>query len=292
LLCGCRWTANGSRICLSCRALAAAAAANNKTERKTNHTFQQQQQQANGANAIRRTNTIGEESLSCLSVCLSFFLLPSVFPPHSVVPPFIHSSVHPSPPCLLFAVMSDSHSASDPIPDMTRLALSSTLAHSEDTHDPRHARSHETQPRSERRLSSSSSSSPSLPSRSPPSSQARNPQLHAADTSFLPPLSSTPPPVPDRSRSSPASQERPNNPQELPESSVPVDVWADQGHYPLFLDNVSQRTIPVRGGTHLLFTGKNFRGTVVNVIYEAPPVRDRMVSSTLPGTDVSGVLIL
>ncbi|GJJ72441.1 hypothetical protein EMPS_04798 [Entomortierella parvispora] len=173
--------------------------------------------------------------------------------------------------------MSDSYPASDPIPDMTRLTLSPAPVHHGDMHDPRH----ETRPRSERRLSSSSSSS--LPSRTPLSSQARNPQLHAVDDSSLLPLSSTPPPVPDRNRSSPASQEQshhPQNPQGLLESSVPMDVWADQGHYPLFLDKVSELAIPVRGGTRLVLTGENFRDGI-QVVFECPQLGDAVEAKVI-----------
>ncbi|KAG0273139.1 hypothetical protein BGZ95_011036 [Linnemannia exigua] len=44
------------------------------------------------------------------------------------------------------------------------------------------------------------------------------------------------------------------------------DAWAEHGHFPLALNSVSRRTVPVRGGSTILLTGDNFRAGVQVVI--------------------------
>ncbi|KAG0357319.1 hypothetical protein BGZ54_000372 [Gamsiella multidivaricata] len=47
----------------------------------------------------------------------------------------------------------------------------------------------------------------------------------------------------------------------------PKDAWADQGHFPLLLGDISCRSIPIRGGATVVLSGVNFREGV-EVLFE------------------------
>ncbi|KAF9996462.1 hypothetical protein BGZ79_009797 [Entomortierella chlamydospora] len=47
------------------------------------------------------------------------------------------------------------------------------------------------------------------------------------------------------------------------------DAWADQGHFPLILGEISLKSIPVRGGSRVVLSGVNFREGV-EVVFECP----------------------
>ncbi|KAF9980186.1 hypothetical protein BGZ65_005435 [Modicella reniformis] len=49
----------------------------------------------------------------------------------------------------------------------------------------------------------------------------------------------------------------------------PKDAWADQGHFPLLLGEVSCKSISVRGGSHVILSGMNFREGV-EVVFACP----------------------
>jgi hypothetical protein len=85
--------------------------------------------------------------------------------------------------------------------------------------------------------SSSSSSSLNPPNPPPRTKQPQNPQGHSPDSNTV------------------------VQPTGATTSQGPVsDAWAEHGHFPLSLDSVSRRTVPVRGGSTILLTGDNFRG--------------------------------
>lgn len=71
----------------------------------------------------------------------------------------------------------------------------------------------------------------------------------------------------------PVRTNQPQNPQGQSDSNAAVqptgattiqgpvsDAWAEHGHFPLALDSVSRRVVPVRGGSTILLIGDNFRG--------------------------------
>ncbi|KAF9916897.1 hypothetical protein BX616_002510 [Lobosporangium transversale] len=60
----------------------------------------------------------------------------------------------------------------------------------------------------------------------------------------------------------------------------PRDAWADQGHFPLLLGEISQRLIPARGGSHIILTGVNFREGI-EVVFECPQLGDSVKSKVI-----------
>ncbi|KAF9096889.1 hypothetical protein BGX27_001064 [Mortierella sp. AM989] len=60
-----------------------------------------------------------------------------------------------------------------------------------------------------------------------------------------------------------------NNPQMTNGSSATRDAWADQGHFPLILGEISCTSFPARGGSRILLSGVNFREGV-EVVFECP----------------------
>ncbi|KAF9348511.1 hypothetical protein BGX26_000091 [Mortierella sp. AD094] len=60
-----------------------------------------------------------------------------------------------------------------------------------------------------------------------------------------------------------------NNPQLTDNPTSSRDAWADQGHFPLILGEISLKSIPARGGSRVLLSGVNFREGV-EIVFECP----------------------